>query len=92
MICSSTGGNPSPTLNWLRDGNVITNGISRSTNSGVTTSTLTFTAGLEDHLEVFECQADNGVLNKPLATTTYIEVYCTYKLRAFQTIFLRKNV
>ncbi|XP_071149589.1 synaptogenesis protein syg-2-like [Mytilus edulis] len=80
MICRSTGGNPSPTLNWLRDGNVITNGISRSTNSGVTTSTLTFTAGLEDHLEVFECQADNGVLNKPLATTTYIEVYFAPKV------------
>ncbi|XP_076088987.1 synaptogenesis protein syg-2-like [Mytilus galloprovincialis] len=80
MICSSTGGNPSPTLNWLRDDNVITNGISRSTNSGVTTSTLTFTAGLKDHLEVFECQADNGVLNKPLATTTYIEVYFAPKV------------
>ncbi|XP_063411506.1 nephrin-like [Mytilus trossulus] len=79
IICSSTGGNPLPTLNWLRNDNVITYGISRSTNNGVTTSTLTFTAGLEDHLAVFECQAGNGVLNKPLATTTYIEVYFTSK-------------
>ncbi|CAC5394181.1 unnamed protein product [Mytilus coruscus] len=80
MICSSTGGNPLPTINWLRDDNVITNGISRSADSGVTTTTLTFTAGLEDHLEVFECQADNGVLKKPLATTTYIELYFSPKV------------
>ncbi|CAG2244376.1 unnamed protein product [Mytilus edulis] len=80
MICRSIGGNPLSTLNWLRDDNVITNGISSSTNNGVTTSTLTFTAGLKDHLEVFECQANNGVLNKPLTTTTYIEVYFAPKV------------
>ncbi|XP_063411503.1 peroxidasin homolog [Mytilus trossulus] len=77
MICRSTGGNPLPTLNWLRNDNVITNGISSSSNNGITTSTLTFTAGLEDHLSVLECQADNGVLKKPLATTTYVAVYFT---------------
>ncbi|CAC5422035.1 unnamed protein product [Mytilus coruscus] len=82
LSCRSTGGNPLPIVNWLRDKNVITNGISRSTDSGVVITTLTFTAGLEDHLEVFECQADNGILQKPLSSTTYIELYCTYNLRA----------
>ncbi|CAC5394179.1 unnamed protein product [Mytilus coruscus] len=80
LSCSSTGGNPLPIVNWLRDKNVITNGISRSTDSGVVTTTLTFTAGLEDHLEVFECQADNGILQKPLSSTTYIELYFAPKV------------
>ncbi|XP_052062401.1 uncharacterized protein LOC127702300 isoform X2 [Mytilus californianus] len=41
----------------------------------MTRTTLTFVAGLEDHLEVFECQANNGYLQNPLASTTYIELY-----------------
>ncbi|VDI14047.1 Hypothetical predicted protein [Mytilus galloprovincialis] len=77
LSCSSTGGNPLPTVNWLRDGKIITTGIGRSTSSGVTTSTLTFIAGLDDHLEVFECQADNDILQNPLSSTTYIELYFT---------------
>ncbi|XP_076088318.1 hemicentin-1-like [Mytilus galloprovincialis] len=77
LSCSSTGGNPLPTVNWLRDGNIITTGIGRSTSSGVTTSTLTFIAGLDDHLEVFECQADNDILQNPLSSTIYIELYFT---------------
>lgn len=82
LSCSSTGGNPLPTVNWLRDGKIITTGIGRSAGNGVTT-TLTFNAGLDDHLEVFECQADNGILQKPLSSTTYIELYCTYELLHF---------
>ncbi|XP_052061923.1 hemicentin-1-like [Mytilus californianus] len=75
ISCSSTGGNPSPTVNWLRDNNIITTGINRFSGSGVTRTTLTFVAGLEDHLEVFECRANNGYLQNPLASTTYIELY-----------------
>ncbi|VDI57906.1 Hypothetical predicted protein [Mytilus galloprovincialis] len=75
LSCSSTGGNPIPTVNWLRDDNVITTGISRFSGSEVTRITLTFVAGLEDHLEVFECQAHNDYLQNPLASTTYIELY-----------------
>ncbi|CAG2196171.1 HMCN [Mytilus edulis] len=75
LSCSSTGGNPLPTVNWLRDDNVITTGISRFSGSEVTRTTLTFVAGLEDHLEVFECQAHNDYLQNPLASTTYIELY-----------------
>ncbi|XP_052080685.1 peroxidasin homolog [Mytilus californianus] len=80
LSCSSTGGNPLPTVNWLRDDNVITTGITSSSVSGMVTTALTFTAGLEDHLEVFECQAENGVLQKPLATATYIELYFSPKV------------
>ncbi|CAG2184798.1 unnamed protein product [Mytilus edulis] len=75
LVCSTTGGTPKPTVNWLRDDNIITNGIIRSELGGVITTSLSFTAGLEDHLEVFECQADNGILKRPLSSTTYIELY-----------------
>ncbi|XP_052079229.1 hemicentin-1-like isoform X2 [Mytilus californianus] len=80
LSCSSTGGNPLPTVNWLRDDNVITTGITSSSVSGMITTALTFTAGLEDHLEVFKCQANNGVLQKPLSSTTYIELYFAPKV------------
>ncbi|XP_071150175.1 hemicentin-1-like [Mytilus edulis] len=75
LSCSSTGGNPLPSVNWLRNDNIIANGIRRSAGGGVTTTTLTFNARLEDHLGVLECQADNGILQKPLSSTTYIELY-----------------
>ncbi|XP_076088231.1 neural cell adhesion molecule 2-like isoform X1 [Mytilus galloprovincialis] len=80
LVCSTTGGTPKPTVNWLRDDNIITNGIMRSEPGGVITTSLRFTAGLEDHLEVFECQADNGVLKRPLSSTTYIELYFAPKV------------
>ncbi|XP_076109604.1 synaptogenesis protein syg-2-like [Mytilus galloprovincialis] len=75
LSCSSTGGNPLPIVNWLRDDSIITTSISRFSGSGVIRATLTFVAGLEDHLEVFECQAHNDYLQNTLASTTYIELY-----------------
>ncbi|VDI75933.1 Hypothetical predicted protein [Mytilus galloprovincialis] len=80
LVCSTTGGTPKPSVNWLRDDNIITNGVSRSESGGVITTSLSFTAGLEDHLDVFECQADNGVLKRPLSSTTYIELYFAPKV------------
>lgn len=63
-----------PSVYWVRDGNVITIGTSTYRDAGVTT-TLSFTADLEDHLEVLECRADNEELSNPLVSTTYIELY-----------------
>lgn len=41
---------------------------------------------MEHHLGVFECQADNDILQNPLSSTTYIELYCTYNVRALQMV------
>ncbi|CAC5361702.1 unnamed protein product [Mytilus coruscus] len=55
-------------------------GTSTYRDTGMTT-TLTFTADLEDHLEVLECRADNDELPNPLVSTTYIALYCrSYKV------------
>ncbi|XP_052062396.1 peroxidasin homolog [Mytilus californianus] len=74
LACSSIGGNPLPSVYWVKDDNEITIGTSTYRDAGVTT-TLTFTASLEDHLEVLECRADNGELSTQLVSTTYIELY-----------------
>ncbi|CAC5385133.1 unnamed protein product [Mytilus coruscus] len=72
MSCSSDGGNPSPSFVWLRDDNVISTGTNSSIFSNVTTTTLTFTATEDDNRQVYECQADNGFVQRPLVKTTYI--------------------
>jgi hypothetical protein len=58
--CSSTGGDPTPTVKWLRDDTVFD--ATSTTSGGVTVNEYTFTASPAEHLEVFECQVENGVL------------------------------
>lgn len=76
LQCTSFGGYPEPTVTWLRDDQVITTGVSITRMDSTVISSLTFTATFHEHLQVFECQADNGVLNNPLSTTVLVEVSC----------------
>ncbi|CAG2194007.1 unnamed protein product [Mytilus edulis] len=75
LTCTSARGDPPPTVKWLKDDQEITTGISTTTAGTAVTTSLTFTATLDDHIEVYECQAENGVLQNPLSTTKYIEVH-----------------
>ncbi|CAC5393161.1 unnamed protein product [Mytilus coruscus] len=72
LTCSSAGGDPLPTLMWLR-GDVRVNSTQTTVN-GVTTSKLNFIASKEDHLEVFECQVDNKVLQNALVRSIFVEL------------------
>ncbi|XP_076109605.1 synaptogenesis protein syg-2-like [Mytilus galloprovincialis] len=75
LTCTSARGDPPPTVKWFKDHIEITTGISTTTVGTAVTTSLTFTATLDDHIEVYECQAENGVLQNPLTTTKFIEVH-----------------
>lgn len=73
LTCTVNGGSPTPTVKWLRDDKVVDDS---STTSGTTVvNTYSFTASNDEHLEVFECQSENGVLQNPLSRTKFVEVY-----------------
>ncbi|VDI45235.1 Hypothetical predicted protein [Mytilus galloprovincialis] len=72
LTCSSNGGDPFPTLTWLRGDVRLT--TTQNTVNGITTSTINFIASREDHLEVFECQVDNKVLQNALVRSFYLEL------------------
>ncbi|CAG2228115.1 HMCN [Mytilus edulis] len=74
LTCTSARGDPPPTVKWFKDDTEITTGVSTTTAGTAVTTSLTFTATKDYHLEVVECQAENGVLQNPLTTTKYIEV------------------
>ncbi|VDI50130.1 Hypothetical predicted protein [Mytilus galloprovincialis] len=74
LTCTSARGNPTPTVKWFFDRTEITTGIYTTTAGTAVTASLTFTATKNYHLEVLECQVENGVLQNPLSTTKYIEV------------------
>ncbi|XP_076111872.1 uncharacterized protein LOC143080082 isoform X2 [Mytilus galloprovincialis] len=75
LTCTSARGDPPPTVKWLKDDTEITTGVSTTTAGTTVTTSLTFTATKDDHLEVYECQAENGVLQNPLSTTKFVEVH-----------------
>ncbi|XP_076091547.1 uncharacterized protein LOC143063333 isoform X5 [Mytilus galloprovincialis] len=77
LTCTVKGGSPSPTAKWLRDDIVIddTYTTTQSADGPVVVNTYSFVADEEEHLEVFECQSDNGVLQNPLSRTIFVEVW-----------------
>ncbi|CAG2240200.1 unnamed protein product [Mytilus edulis] len=73
LICTVLRGDPTPTVKWFHNSNVIDN--SSSVNGSVVTNTYSFQATFDQHQTVFECQSENGVLQNPLTTTIFVEVY-----------------
>ena len=76
ITCSSTGGDPTPTVKWLRNDVVFDD--TSTTSSGVTSNSYTFKASPAEHLAVFECQTDNGVPLNPLTSTLFVIVNSRY--------------
>ena len=76
--CTSTGGNPVPTVLWYRGQTQISTGTQTTTVNGSTTTTMTFTASRAEHLAVFRCEADNGVQANALTATLFVYVNCKY--------------
>ena len=73
LTCIVSGGNPAPSVRWLRDNQVIDEVLESSTGNTYVNE-YTFTATNNEHLEVFECQSENGVLQNPLSTTKFVLV------------------
>lgn len=73
LTCTVTGGDPAPTVKWLRNDQMIDE--STFTSGGSIVNEYSFTASMNEHLAVFECQSDNGVLQNPLTRTKFVEVY-----------------
>jgi hypothetical protein len=79
LTCTSEGGSPAPTVKWYRGSN---NGQlvdeTSTTSNGKTTNSYSFVADPTHHLSVYECQVDNNVLQNPLTTTWFFQVYSMY--------------
>ncbi|CAC5419278.1 unnamed protein product [Mytilus coruscus] len=78
LECSSAGGMPTPNITWYVDERRLTNSanitVSPVTTTGdVTSSILTIShVTIGEHLQVFKCKVDNGVLQSDLVATFYI--------------------
>ncbi|XP_071166138.1 hemicentin-1-like [Mytilus edulis] len=73
LTCTSSGGNPVPTVYWYRNGQLVDD--TQTTTNGVTSNTYNFVADKTHNLAVFECQVDNNVLQNKLSTTWFFQVY-----------------
>ena len=64
LSCTSTGGNPSPSLTWYRNGSPVTSSqvtvTSPTVKFGATVANLTWTLSSADHLANFSCSANNS--------------------------------
>lgn len=76
LTCTSSGGNPVPTVYWYRNGQLVDD--TQTTTNGVTSNTYNFVADKTHNLAVFECQVDNNVLQNKLSTTWFFQVYSMY--------------
>ena len=83
LTCTVKGGSPPPSVKWLRDDIVIdeTFTTTQSSDGPIVVNTYSFVADNEEHLEVFECQSDNGVLQNPLSRTIFVEVWSKYAVK-----------
>ncbi|VDI33616.1 Hypothetical predicted protein [Mytilus galloprovincialis] len=73
LTCTSTGGNPSPTVKWFEGPTMIDDSYEQ--NGIRVVNEYTFTAEKRHNLIVFECQVDNEVLQNPLTSTWFFQVY-----------------
>ena len=82
FLCNATS-NPSPTLSWTKDGNLINqsfNNIVLSQDS----QTLTINNVQRDDAGIYVCNATNNV--NSVSASAYLNVQCKYKM-AFRFIF-----
>ncbi|XP_063420714.1 hemicentin-1-like [Mytilus trossulus] len=73
LTCTSTGGNPAPTVYWYRVNKLLDTTF--NTTNGVTTNTYNFVANGSHHIAVFECRVNSSELESYLSATWYFQVY-----------------
>ncbi|CAG2239319.1 unnamed protein product [Mytilus edulis] len=86
LTCSSTGGNPKPSVLWLMDDIVILSGTSTSTSGNVTSTTLIVTTTTDSDLEmtkISKSSSKTGVMKSPNECCAHVvigvgEPVCNY--------------
>ncbi|KAK3740417.1 hypothetical protein RRG08_064245 [Elysia crispata] len=78
FTCSSTGGNPNPTITWLKNGNISTavqQVTEAATVGGTTSSAIRVKLDKTDHQANYSCLVSNELnFNSPLVGSTLVSV------------------
>ncbi|XP_052804588.1 hemicentin-1-like isoform X2 [Mya arenaria] len=77
LTCSSSGGKPTPTIQWLRNGQPVNSAVTKppAQEMGTTSSRLTVTLTRYDHSANYSCVVFNEAnQNKPLITSRILQV------------------
>lgn len=79
LICRVTGGNPLPSLQWYRDGQLLddTFGLERP-GSRVTVNALDIEVQERDNGAEYECRATSRLQTQPLLATITLSVHCKF--------------
>ena len=82
LNCTSTGGNPVPSVTWYRNGSPLTDPPSTLTSPtrkfGATVGTLTWTLTAADHMSNFSCSVSTPVIpgSRVYSPVKYYRVQC----------------
>ena len=80
LLCSSSGGQPRPSLSWSRDYNVIDDSFEYN-EKDVAMNQLTITSLQRHHLlSIFTCQAVNNNITVPASTSITLDLNCEFIL------------
>ncbi|XP_042295747.1 nephrin [Sceloporus undulatus] len=74
LTCHSLSGNPLATLQWLKNGEVISTNWETDEANQLSRSSLSFSIKAEDNMATVSCQALNQVLQFPLQASTILNV------------------
>lgn len=79
LICRVTGGNPVPSLQWYRDGQLLddTFGLERR-GSRVTVNALDIVVQESDNGAEYECRATSPLQTRPLLAAITLSVHCNF--------------
>ena len=89
LNCSSTGGKPTPTVRWLRNGQPITSAILivPSVEMGTTSSLITVELTKQDDSANFSCIVFNDAnVDHPHIGSEILDVQCEYAIFIFITL------
>ena len=81
--CSSSGGKPAPTIQWLRNGQLINSAIYTPPEQerGTASSQIEVTLGRSDHSANYSCKVFNEAnQDSPKVETRTLNVQCKYVL------------
>ena len=83
LTCRVFGGRPAPGVSWQRDGQAMNANTNETRESATdsrlqdTVARLTVVPDLDDHDQVYRCQATHPALTAAIATQVTINVMCT---------------